>query len=622
MFSEESSLTRSRSNSESQFKSTRAEKRLGRLFKQPSTSTPSSKMNAPGAGSSSTSLVTAGSGASSRPEGKQTAVDDTKLQAGRGLRSLSQSAIPTTSTSSLAPTHSNNTSVSSMNSGAPRKTSLVSQSNGADPKLSTLKEVHAAGGTGILDLTDVMKLARKTRYVYMEFLTVLKHLGITVNTSSSLFNSFSNLFEFLGRRLQEGDREYIQDSFRVQLVAQTLEVLKDLRKVTEHLSFPSQLISSTAEESIRMAYFSVFSLVVELTGACKILVPSFAPKTHARNGRSIQLSAAPLVTPKLRSQPPKVNRAPPANPQHPQTIPVPARQPSIHRPPVKLDTSVSSLSRQDSDLSLVSSVEHSTDNEKLYEIINFTTQAAQGVFTHLNDALAKSAISTAQNTQNAPPDDQDLPNFARKVKELTTQCMSSMEQTKRIKGVLNSIRASPRLDEDQQKKLYEETNFFLKSIISFLAATKGALQDIPALNEVRGALSNLTRATKELTIRLETSVLKQSVTNATEQPPLSSIPSVANFQNTHAAQELNTRTVGSPSLADAAEFPQQGVKSLQTSGLDHVAPLPVTTPLVASIGPTAASVVLPLTSPRGASVGHPEHNPFDKLGELDPKRVT
>ncbi|KAG7732170.1 hypothetical protein KL929_002075 [Ogataea haglerorum] len=615
MFSEDVLLTRSRSNSESQFKSTRAEKRLGRLFKPPSSTSSTPKPGPSCPNGSTASIASSVPSASSKGEPKQLALEDLKYHVGRNLRSMSQSAIPTSS------------SMTPQNGGLPRKPSLASQTAVTDGKLTTLREVHGTTSER-LAFSDTMKMAHKVRFVYSEFTGVLRNLGISINTSTSSFNNFVSLYDFLNRRANDTDADTVHESLRTQLATQLVELLKDLRKIVDHLTFPSHMIASLGTETIRMAYFSLFSLLVELTGICKILDPSFAPRTQQKGPRPAQLSTAPLAPQKLRTQPPKINRAPPTNPQHSQAIPVPQRQPSVHRQPLKVDTSLPAVARQDSELSAISNVESTTDNEKLYDIISFTTQAAHAVFTQLNDALAKSAISTAQNTQNsqtsqdADPDNQDLPNIAQKVKELTTYCMNSMEQTKRIKVVLNQTRGAQRLDEEQQKRLYEETNLFLKSIISFLAATKGALQDMPALNEVRGALSNLTRATKELTIRLEASVLKQSVTNATDQPPLSSIPSVANFQNGHFGQEASARTVPSPLQSEKEDSMQQQVKSLQTSGLEHVAQLPVTTPLVASIGPTAASVVLPVASPMGVNVNPPEYNPFDKLGDADAKRVT
>ncbi|ESX02149.1 hypothetical protein KL918_003693 [Ogataea parapolymorpha] len=621
IFSDDVLLTRSRSNSESQFKSTRAEKRLGRLFKPPSTTSSTPKPGPSSANSSTASIGSSVPSASGKSEPKQLALEDLKYHVGRNLRSMSQSAIPTSSSMT-----GQNGGLSA--SALPRKPSLASQTAGTDGKLTTLREVHGSTASERLAFSDTMKMAHKVRFVYSEFTGVLKNLGISINTSTNSFNNFVSLYDFLNRRANDTDRDAIQESLRTQLATQLVELLKDLRKIVDHLTFPSHMVASLGTETIRMAYFSLFSLLVELTSICKILDPSFTPRTQQKSSRPTQLSAAPLAPQKLRTQPPKINRAPPPNPQHAQTIPVPQRQPSVHRQPLKVDTSLPAVARQDSELSAISNIESTTDNEKLYDIISFTTQAAHAVFTQLNDALAKSAISTAQNTQNSQisqdggPDNQDLPNIAQKVKELTTYCMSSMEQTKRIKTVLNQTRSAQRLDEDQQKRLYEETNLFLKSIISFLAATKGALQDMPALNEVRGALSNLTRATKELTIRLETSVLKQSVTNATDQPPLSSIPSVANFQNGHFGQEATARTVPSPLQSEKEDSMQQQVKSLQTSGLEHVAQLPVTTPLVASIGPTAASVVLPVASPMGVNVNPPEYNPFDKLSDADAKRVT
>lgn len=375
-------------------------------------------------------------------------------------------------------------------------------------------------------------------------------------------------------------------------------------------------------------------------------------------------------------------------------------------------------------------------DERLIETISHTIQAAQVVFSQVNSAISKSAISQAQQdhrgdekTTNAAGE--PLDHIAHKVKELTSHCVNSMEKTRRLKMTLHTFKQKPAnlKQEEVQQSLYESTNMFLKSIIQILAATKGAIEDLPALNEVRSSLSILTRATKELTIKLETSSLKNSInpSSMVEQPPLSSIPSMSTFHgngplsavitsntslpfdvsgsgnypmsagvinnfpgggnsNTSGLstahlpprRSVSTRVVSQPNLTSssssaalaasntAASTPlplgtplgtgqttggtsssirinqqrqdileknnvsidsmQQHIKSLQiqTNKEPLATPLSVTTPLIASLGTTAASAVLPITSPLksmdnvsgGSSTHMPQSNSNNNINAI------
>ncbi|GMF70857.1 unnamed protein product [[Candida] boidinii] len=165
------------------------------------------------------------------------------------------------------------------------------------------------------------------------------------------------------------------------------------------------------------------------------------------------------------------------------------------------------------------------------------------------------------NEYNSFSKDQ-IRHIAQKAKELTTFCVGAMERTKKMKTVLNLIRSVESPTEEQKARTYEETNLFLKSIITILAATKSAINDIPLLNEIRGALSNLTRATKELTIKLETSSLKNSVMNlnsnnneTTTTPATSATSATSATPATPATSATSTTT----STAAAAAVPTAAI---------------------------------------------------------------
>ncbi|KAG7748914.1 hypothetical protein KL912_001976 [Ogataea haglerorum] len=199
MFSEDVLLTRSRSNSESQFKSTRAEKRLGRLFKPPSSTSSTPKPGPSCPNGSTASIASSVPSASSKGEPKQLALEDLKYHVGRNLRSMSQSAIPTSS------------SMTPQNGGLPRKPSLASQTAVTDGKLTTLREVHGTTSER-LAFSDTMKMAHKVRFVYSEFTGVLRNLGISINTSTSSFNNFVSLYDFLNRRANDTDADTVHET--------------------------------------------------------------------------------------------------------------------------------------------------------------------------------------------------------------------------------------------------------------------------------------------------------------------------------------------------------------------------------------------------------------------------
>ncbi|KAK9466777.1 RAM signaling pathway protein-domain-containing protein [Lipomyces arxii] len=128
------------------------------------------------------------------------------------------------------------------------------------------------------------------------------------------------------------------------------------------------------------------------------------------------------------------------------------------------------------------SVEPSTSDEELFERINAATQSALNVLTLVHEEV-----------QNAGAD--------TKMRELTSMCDYGLEATNRLRIRLTSIRGA---DAVERSRFGEDTNAFVKGIISMLEFTKTILNDYPFLNEARPQLSSLTRVTKEvLTVTLK-----------------------------------------------------------------------------------------------------------------------
>lgn len=509
-------------------------------------------------------------------------------------------------------------------------------------KLSTLpKKVD-------ISLDTLLSMSKKFVFFHRQFLSTLESLNINISLSKTNFNVYLAVLDNVERKFVQKGHDQITESMKNHLTVSLINSMMDLKKYIENLKlyFRSNNLDVTIS-SLRMSYFTLFSLFIELTNICKAIV-SF-PTRNISLTQNNQTASANSTASSLRNnnssmsknKPPfLINRVPAPNPQLSSQV-ITSRQPSLSRQHSKLD-------RQDSDLSISSTQPPDSsnnganmDDDKLYDLITHTVQAAHVVYSQMNEAIAKSAVLVAENrnsekensnTESENEKSARVNNIAVKVKELTNQCLASMEQTKKVEDCLNIVR-NPNFntssDSEIHRNIYEQTNLFLKSIISILAATKSAIEDIPALNEVRSSLSILTRATKELTIKLESSSLKQSVLNNTpsttslvDQPNLSSIPSMGNFAlDQQQQQQQSLQGVQSPIL-------QQQVESTTTRRMNKLRQIPehnehimgtmkqhimnlelnagemfnqpslgVTTPLIASIGPAVASAVLPIKSP-------------------------
>ncbi|GMM28050.1 Sog2 protein [Martiniozyma asiatica (nom. inval.)] len=619
---EESSVFRSRSLSES-LRSSRAEKRMGRLFKQPKETTEEEQEN-----------------------------EKEKDVHFYNQNTISKSNSSSSSSSRRAPFHETDSSYG-LDSNHRQQSSLSSTDESDDqhqfsfqPKyktregvitLSTLPEVTSSDKH--LPLVELILVAKKFRLFYDQLFNIIQELGTKLSIPRKEYQVFLNVLETVEKRAEKKEHENVMDSIASHLSVSMISCMKELKTFVENLKL--SLVASDTQipsDSIKMVYYALFSLFTELVTICKLVIPIKNP---------IEVDQKKSVSTSSKSRPSFfINRVAAPNPAlSSQSAPVQARQ----------NSRTFSITRQEIDSSSFSTpIEGPIESDVLFNLINHTTQAAQVVFSQLNTAISKSAINTAQSQneslefnhqQNQPV----LNNIAAQVKELTVQCMGAMERTRKVKAALQSIMSdlpSSKSYEEKQRSLYDQTNLFLKSIIGILAATKAAMQNLPALNEVRSAMGVLTRATKELTITLESSLLKNSViasmpsnANLVEQPPLSAIPSMSNFQGPMSAVVASSPMIFSDlpnppvsannastfaasmrqqsrqansnmrqdmletkSSSNALDSMQQHIKKLQQSSTKNASDLTnsslsVTTPLIASIGPAVASAVLPISSP-------------------------
>ncbi|KAK9245954.1 RAM signaling pathway protein-domain-containing protein [Lipomyces tetrasporus] len=130
------------------------------------------------------------------------------------------------------------------------------------------------------------------------------------------------------------------------------------------------------------------------------------------------------------------------------------------------------------------SIEPSETDEELFDRIAVATQSAMNVLKLVLDGIGKV-----------------VENNDMKMRELANMCDYGLDVTGRLRVRLGSIRGAKAAE---RSKFGEETNAFVKGIISVLEFTKTILNDYPFLNDARPQLSSLTRVTKEvLTVTLK-----------------------------------------------------------------------------------------------------------------------
>uniref|UniRef100_A0A060T4Y6 ARAD1B06754p n=1 Tax=Blastobotrys adeninivorans TaxID=409370 RepID=A0A060T4Y6_BLAAD len=221
----------------------------------------------------------------------------------------------------------------------------------------------------------------------------------------------------------------------------------------------------------------------------------------------------------------------------------------------------------------------SVADDQLYERIYTAANAAQTVLGQLTQTISKSAVASAQGKSSTAMG----PTVAAKLRDLTANCVTGVDVTRRLKTRMESMEVSGNID---RKKFWDDLNSFLKVVIAILASTKSAMDDVPILNEVRPNLATLTKVTKDITALIEYS----SYNVLAEGSQLHS--ALKEHQISHNASGMPPTPMQQVSLA---------------SHVNSSVPQP-TTPLVAALGPMAAQAVVlsPSLAPNGFSPFIPE----------------
>ncbi|GMF02621.1 unnamed protein product [[Candida] boidinii] len=256
-----------------------------------------------------------------------------------------------------------------------------------------------------LNFESILKITRKVKFIDIELKRILENLGSNSLPNTNSFQSLCELLSILERKFNEDDKENITiDNSMKSNLLETLHIcLNNLKKLIDSLFINP---ANVPKEKIRLSYFSLFSLFIDLMSICQIIDPSI---TTQQSNHSIQLSNSvkpfaqissqmtmPLsrsqsqvqlntTTPgRVRSQTIKINRTPTISNNSSSNTVAPMRQPSISgnmRQPLRIDTNnISTFSRQDSELNSTTELFPATasvgDDERIYELIDYTIQAA------------------------------------------------------------------------------------------------------------------------------------------------------------------------------------------------------------------------------------------------------
>lgn len=339
---------------------------------------------------------------------------------------------------------------------------------------SITNETQGTGNIGAepstLELTCILKIARKVLFAFSEFHSSIKRLTgfcidrkVAAKTISLLHNSKSDI-DTLVESMENAEERKEENSDLLGSVAGCVQSFKHiLLFLIDNFAF---FVARIDVCFVRMVYLTIFGAFNELQNAHKLLSPSVKHQTHKSQGITADIRAKLLVASQI---------------------------PEFHGEGAKeSQTNHSHLHMTESGLSIDEA------DDRLYDSIQVAVANAQVVFNELTKAINKSAVAS---TNNGP----QVMNttVASKFKDLTNTCMLLMEITKRLSAKLPSVRSAHAVQ--SKKSFWDDINAFLKAIIQTFSSVKLIMKDAPILNEVRQSMANLTRATKELTILLEAS---------------------------------------------------------------------------------------------------------------------
>lgn len=378
-----------------------------------------------------------------------------------------------------------------------------------------------------VDLSNMLKVARKVLFSYSEFHSSIKRLTgfctdrkVAARSITKLHDSKSEIDQLVGT--MELVEEFKGNS--EELVSRVTSCVESFRQTLHFLLDNFAFFVSRIDVCfIRMVYLTIFGAFNELMNAHKILNPTMKRSTT----RGI-------------------------------TADIRAKLQATQLSDVQLDLLKESLgSLQHYYLDNIASVDEVDD--KLYGAIDIAVVNAQVVFNDLTKTINKSAVASTNDVSQVMSS-----NVASKFKDLTNTCISLMEITKRISSKLPAIRTTT--SHHSKKIFWDDINTFLKAIIQTFSSVKLIMKDVPILYEMRQSMANLTKATKDLTILLEAS----SYSAFSESTNTGGLSWSSSQTNLIAAPPVRTPLVATVGAAAAQTImPNNENSSLTVFGIDH-----------------------------------------------------
>lgn len=324
----------------------------------------------------------------------------------------------------------------------------------------------------------------------------------------------------------------------VEILHASVSCLCIFRQLTETLQkHTSEIVETTDLKFVRASLMSFYGISFELQNIWNLLKPNMMAGHQTGSSRfnhRLKSSSASSNTSNTGGSNASSNSTSFAMP--PPPLPYKSDMSTPQTPMSSQSFNIGELQPADAD-------------DVLFDKVSSATNVSLSVLAILTDAVAKSVLQNSQKDIAAESLDNAVPS---KLKELATMSLSAADVARQLKAHLHIVRDA---DINQRKKFWEDTQAFVKVVISVLALAKTVsieANEYRFSENVLSGLSTLTRSTKELTILL----------------------SVSSFGS-----------MGDSSL-------------LSTSAMGSTPSLPAT-PLSAALGPAAQAVV---SSPGGQNV--------------------
>jgi hypothetical protein len=197
-------------------------------------------------------------------------------------------------------------------------------------------------------------------------------------------------------------------------------------------------------------------------------------------------------------------------------------------------------------------------DEQLFDKIGQATSATLSLLSLMSEAVSKTALASAQDTNTAGA---VSPATSIKLRDLAANSLSAGEVTRRLKNKLPQARNMT--DALDKKRFWEDTNAFVKAVINVAAHAKNVSSAYPFSKAILASLSTVTRSTKELTILLSVSTFQSHRSD----PQPASTPTAGVISPLAASLGPASQAVMMPTLANMTAVAAGSPSLKQTDGI-------------------------------------------------------